>query len=71
MSEMFDKVTSMAKEAAAEHQDKIDEGIDKVEEFADDKTGGKYTDQISSAGDKLADGIQSFAGSDKEERTQQ
>ena len=35
--------------------DVIDEGIDKAAELADDKTGGKYSDQIDTAADKLKD----------------
>ena len=42
-----------AKELLGDNADKIEEGIDKVAGFADDKTGGKYTDQIDGAADKL------------------
>jgi hypothetical protein len=39
---LFDKV----KKLADEHADKVEGALDKVAEVVDDKTGGKYTDQI-------------------------
>ncbi|HVC73490.1 MAG TPA: antitoxin [Mycobacteriales bacterium] len=35
-----------AKEFADEHDEQIDQALDKVGDFADDKTGGKYSEQI-------------------------
>jgi hypothetical protein len=35
-----------AKEFADEHDEQVDQGIEKAGEFADDKTGGKYSEQI-------------------------
>ncbi|MEE9472569.1 MAG: antitoxin [Acidimicrobiia bacterium] len=40
---------------AEEHGDKIEAGIDKAAEVADDKTGGKYTDKIESGSEKAKD----------------
>jgi hypothetical protein len=37
------------------HEDKIDDGIDKAADTADDKTGGKYTEHIDTAADKAHD----------------
>jgi len=48
-------ITDKAKGLLEEHADKVDEGIDKAAELADDKTGGKYSDQIDTAADKLKD----------------
>ncbi|MGB3185095.1 MAG: antitoxin [Ornithinimicrobium sp.] len=50
---LMDKAT----DAASEHPDKVDSGIDKGSDYADDKTGGKHTDQIDSAGDKARDSL--------------
>jgi hypothetical protein len=44
-----------AKGLAEEHADKVDAAVDKVAEVVDEKTGGKYTDQITSAADKVKD----------------
>lgn len=48
---MFDKI----KEAAAEHGDKIegvtDNALDKASEMIDEKTGGKFSDQIQQGRD--------------------
>lgn len=42
-------------EAASEHEDAIEDGIDKVADVVDDKTGGKYSDQIDTGADKAKD----------------
>jgi hypothetical protein len=51
---MFSKGTEMA----AEHEDKIQDGIDKVADMADDKTGGKYSDQIDSGAEKAKEVVE-------------
>ena len=43
------------KDLAREHDDKIDDAIDKVADLADDATKHKYSDQIDSAADKAKD----------------
>ena len=53
---IFDK----AKEAAEEHADKIEDGIDKVAEAIDDKTGGKHADKIAGGAEKAKDALGSF-----------
>ena len=52
---MFDKWKKKAADIAEEHGDKIEGGIDKAAEFADDKTGGKYTDKIEGGTEKAKD----------------
>jgi hypothetical protein len=47
---IFDK----AKDVLGEHMDKVDEGVEKVGEYADERTGNKYTERIDE-GEKLAD----------------
>jgi hypothetical protein len=44
-------LTGKAKGAVTDNADKIDSGIDKAADFADDKTKGKYTDKIDKAQD--------------------
>ncbi len=45
---IFDKV----KKLAEEHSDKLEGAVDKAAEVVDDRTGGKYSDQIESGTDK-------------------
>ena len=52
---MFDKFKKKAADMADEHGDKIESGIDKAADFADDKTGGKYSDKIESGTEKAKD----------------
>jgi hypothetical protein len=44
-------VTDKARDLAVEHGDKIDDGIDKVADAVDGKTGGKHTDKVDKAAD--------------------
>lgn len=41
-----------AKDALGEHGDKVDAGIDKAADIADEKTDGKYSDHIDTGADK-------------------
>jgi hypothetical protein len=53
-------------EAAAGHEDKIEEGIDKVADVADDKTGGKYSGQIDSGAEKAKDLVEGMSNDEEE-----
>ena len=44
-----------AKQVASEHSDVVDEGFDKAEQAAEQKTGGKFDSQIQ-AGEQQAEG---------------
>ncbi len=52
------KLAEKAQDLAGEHSDQVKDGLDKVEGLADKATGGKYTEQIESAGDKAADYVE-------------
>lgn len=54
MSGFLDK----AKDLAEQHDDKVDQGLEKAGDFADQKTGGKYDEQI----DKGVDTAQERTG---------
>ena len=41
-----------AKDLADQHDDKVDQGLEKACEFADQKPGGKYDDQIDQGVDQ-------------------
>ncbi|MDN5727528.1 MAG: antitoxin [Propionibacteriales bacterium] len=47
MSELFNK----GKDLAGENPEQVSQGIDKGQEFATEKTGGKFEDQINQGGD--------------------
>ena len=51
-----------AKQLADEHSDVVDEGFDKAEQAADQKTGGKFDSQIEGA-ENQAEG---FLGTDQQ-----
>ncbi|MGZ0153480.1 antitoxin [Kribbella sp. WER1] len=61
---VFDNIKDAAeglKEKAADlidgHEDKVGEGLDKAGEFVDEKTGGKYGDQIDKGVDVAKDQV--------------
>lgn len=51
----LDDAKDKAKDLAGGHEDKVDDGLDKAGDFADDKTGGKYSDQIDSGQEKASE----------------
>ena len=55
---LFDK----AKKLAEGNKDKIADGVDKATDIADDKTGGKFTEQL----DKVDEAAEKFAGDSDE-----
>mgnify|MGYP000855353359 CR=1 FL=1 len=57
----LDKVT----DAVADHADEAEKVIDKAADLVDDKTGGKYDDQIGTGVDKAKDVIADLEKNDK------
>jgi MT0933-like antitoxin protein len=55
---LMDKVRGML----GQHGDKVEQGIDKVGDVIDDKTGGKYAGQVDKAQDAAKDGIDKLTG---------
>jgi hypothetical protein len=55
-----------AKQVAGEHSDVVDEGFDKAEQAAEQKTGGQFDSQIQ-AGEQQAEG---FLGVDDQDGKQ-
>lgn len=47
-----------AKDLAAEHEDKVSDGIDKAAEMVDEKTGGNYSDKIEEGAEKAKDFVE-------------
>ncbi|HEX3816166.1 MAG TPA: antitoxin [Mycobacteriales bacterium] len=60
---IFDSAKDKMKDLAGDHEDQVDQGLDKVGDVADDKTGGKYSDQIDQGKDKAGD----YLGGDNED----
>ena len=58
---LFDK----AKDAAADHADKIDGAIDKAAKMADDRLDEKHDSKIAGAADKAHDGLDRLTGGDR------
>jgi ABC-type transporter Mla subunit MlaD len=61
---MFDNMKDKASDLVDGHGDKVGEGLDKAGEFADEKTGGKYSDQIDSGVDQAKDRLDGLDGQD-------
>ncbi len=51
-SDKFKDLRSKAEDAVVERKDQIQQTVQKVGEAADQKTGGKYHEQIQKAGEK-------------------
>lgn len=54
---LMDKIKSLL----GGNADKVKDGIDKAGDMVDDKTGGKYTDKIETAEEKISDVIDDVA----------
>jgi hypothetical protein len=51
-----DKISELAQKAqelAGKHPDKVEQGIEKAEGYADQRTGGTHTELIDKGGDQL------------------
>jgi len=55
---LMDKVRGLL----GQHNEKIDQGIDKAGDVVDDKTGGKHAAHVDKAQDAAKDGIDKIAG---------
>ena len=52
---IFDSAKDKASEFAQDNPDKLDQGVEKAGDFADDKPGGQHADQIDKGQDALKD----------------
>lgn len=48
--------------AVDQHGDKIDQGIDRGSQQINDRTGGRYEDQVTQGGDRLREGLDGLDG---------
>ncbi|MEZ5253086.1 MAG: antitoxin [Microthrixaceae bacterium] len=49
------KITDKAKDLLGQNEEKIEDAVDKVADFIDEKTGHKHSDKIDGAVDKIKD----------------
>ncbi len=55
---VFDSIS----DAAKDHEAKIEEGIEKIGDFIDEKTGGKFADQVDKVQDLANEGLDKITG---------
>lgn len=63
---LFDKLKGVRSKAAAavdEHEEKIDDAIDRAADLVDDKTGGKHAEKIDKAAEKAKDAVEKLGDS--------
>lgn len=58
---VFDSIA----DAAKQHEAKIEEGIEKVGDLIDEKTGGKFADQVDKVQNLANEGLDKITGDDK------
>lgn len=59
---LLDKFKKKAAATVEGHEDQVKSGVDKAGDFADDKTGHKYTDKIETGEQKLGEAIDDLDG---------
>jgi hypothetical protein len=60
---IFDK----AKDAVSEHSEQIDAGIDKAGDLVDNKTQGKYVEQVDQGQEMTKDKLRDFAADEPDQ----
>jgi hypothetical protein len=55
-------VVDKAQELAAEHADAVKSGVGKAADFVDEKTGGRFSEQIEQVEDVAADVVDTVSG---------
>ena len=53
LGDKIGELAQKAQEMAGKHPDKVEQGIEKAEGYADERTGGKHSDLIDKVGDQL------------------
>jgi hypothetical protein len=61
LDKLFRRARQEAPDVAAEHGDKVVEGVHKAGDFADEKTGGRHSEQIDTAETKVEDAVEKLA----------
>jgi hypothetical protein len=66
LSDKLKDLRSKAEDAVVEHKDQIQQTVQKVGQAADQKTGGKYSEQIQKAGAKATGFVDGIADEDRQ-----
>ena len=53
LGDKIGELAQKAQEMAGKHPDKVEQGIEKAEGYADERTGGKHSDLIDKGADQL------------------
>lgn len=53
IGDTFNELAQKAKDFARQHPDKVEQGLDKLGDAADKRTGGKYSEQIDKGKEML------------------
>jgi hypothetical protein len=53
----LDKLLRRGKDVASEHGEEVSSGVDKATDVADDKTGGKHSEQLQQVDDAVDRGV--------------
>ena len=53
IGDKINELKQKAEQAIRQHPDKVEQGIDKAEHYADERTGGKYSKEIDKGADML------------------
>jgi hypothetical protein len=64
----FDELKNKAKDVIGQHGDKVDQGVERAGQFADEKTGGKHGEHIDKGEDKLKEGLRNFGGEQQQQQ---
>ncbi|WP_040161901.1 antitoxin [Mobilicoccus massiliensis] len=62
----FDNLADQAKNAASQHPDQVNQGIDQAGQMANEKTGGQHGDHI----DQGADQVKQHLGTNQDDQQQ-
>jgi hypothetical protein len=62
IGDTFNELAQKAKDFARQHPDKVEQGLDKLGDIADQKTGGKYSGQIDKGEDMLRERLSGEQG---------
>jgi hypothetical protein len=60
LMDKFEDMKEKARNRAGEHPDKVDEAVDKGKDFADEKIGGKYSEQIDQGADRIREQTENY-----------
>ena len=61
MSDFVDKAKEKAQDLVGQNEERIESTIDKAKEFVDDKTGGRFSEQIDKAADAARSTVSNIA----------